>query len=302
MSESVLKTFANDLQQAGCSPKKLQLSKVGSFYLASAFDADHSELIAESATCGFSMDRDTAVTKALVEWMERRVLHHGYREGLEICQEETSDGIAAYPAAIRNKVTLARENALNEAIERYVWATWWDDSTVAFRSDSLESLDHKGCITSGLLQIALSAGISKIEVIRPYFQGQEKQVLILLGFDQEGGVFSGGACGNQHETENILERAFAELFRHRLAFNRHVKKEIAPKSFYEQRLVHFGSGQGSDAVRDRLSQKGNKIIALPSLKYDEEIKSPFSSLIYTHRCLFQNQPQFVAGKMERLCL
>ena len=297
-----LQSFVMDLIASGCSPKKLQLSKIGPYFLATAFNTDKSEIIAESATCGFSRDRDLAVTKALVEWMERKVARLGCQSGIESCQTETSDGIAAFPTLIENCTVLARENALNEAIERYVWATWWDDPSVAFTMDTINSAHEFKNISADIADIVFESGLTEIKVIRPRFNQLKKQVIILFGFTENGGVFSGGACGSYSETVNIIERAFAEMYRHCQAYKKYEAKVLRPNSFYEKRLIHFGSGAGLSVLQNRLSISGDRTIDLPNLKFDEEIKSPYSALVYAHRCLFQGQPPFVAGKMERLCL
>ncbi len=298
----VLKNFAKNMETVGCSPKHLQLCKVGPFFLASAFDLDNSEIIAESATCGFAKDRDIAVTKALVEWMERKVARLGYNSGALVCQTETSDGIAAYPSIARESSVLARENALNEAIERFVWATWWDDTSISYRVTSVQDLTLDNRIQKSILELAQQNGIIDLKVIVPSHNDKAKQVIILFGFTKNGGVFSGGACGRHDKMGCIIERAFAELYRHTLAFNRAQNKNLKVNSFYEQRLAYFGSGAGLEKVQTRLSKNGTKIINLPSLKFDEEIKSPYSSFVYAHRCLFEDQPPFVSGEMERLCL
>lgn len=297
-----LRQLSNQLHVAGISPKKLQLSQGGPYFHASAFDMAPDAIITEQATCGFSTERDLAVMKALVEWTERRVAREGAKDGLEVCQTERSDGIGAFPVSDPAHVEKARSNALYEANERYVWATWWDDESIGFTNTLLKDMARTSAQAANILQICNGLHCSEIKLIRPLHNSSKADVLILIAFTSDGGVFSGGACGPKENEAEVLERAFAELYRHLLAFEKYKKNPKEVSSFYEKRLLYFASGEGRAKVLRRLSMSGVEVIQLPALKYDEEIPSRFREFIYVHRCLFENQPPFVDGAVERLCL
>ena len=76
-----------------------------------------------------------------------------------------------------------------------------------------------------------------------------------------------------------------------------------PATFYEQRLLYFGLGDGNKLVQERLSVQSAELLQLPALKIDSQIQAEnIDNLIVTHRCLFESQPPFVDGALERLCL
>jgi hypothetical protein len=81
-----------------------------------------------------------------------------------------------------------------------------------------------------------------------------------------------------------------------------LRQGIRGTSFYQRRLYHFGTGNGREIIQSRLSQQGREPITLPGLKFDEEVSYAHSDLVYVHRCLFHNQPVFIGGAIDRLCI
>lgn len=298
----LLQHLSKSMKEAGVSPRRVQLAQVGAFYHASAFNEVPEELISEYATCGFSRDRDVAVTKALVEWAERSVGRYALEKGIEVCQTKRSDGLAAFPVQVPDFISKARENALNEAIERYVWATWWDDETIGHQRSSLQDYEDGSGRILDILEICDQLNCPEIEVVVPLHNASDREVIILIAYSKDGGVFSGGACGSAKNTLETIDRAFAELYRHILATEKFKKKPAPVNSFYENRLLYFGLGEGLQKVKKRLSCDGTKSVELPDLKFDVQVPSLIDKMIYVHRCYFLNQPPFVDGALERLCL
>ena len=126
------------------------------------------------------------------------------------------------------------------------------------------------------------------------------QVLLLK--TKSGGFLTGGACEDILNTDKAIIRSLSELIRHTLGYNRFLNSNLKPQSFYEERLLFFARGEGNQIVNDRLKMKGTLQIKLPELEIDQPIESFYDSITYTHRCLFKNQPPFVGGVLERLCL
>ena len=145
--------------------------------------------------------------------------------------------------------------------------------------------------------------LESLVVIEPHTNSSDNCVLILMGKIEGKGYISGGAAGTVTNKNETITRGLSELIRHGLAVNRFVKTNIKPETFYEKRLLYFGSGQGNSRVESRIKHISDSKIEIPELEIDQEIKSEnFGSLIYTHRCLFKDQPPFVDGELERLCL
>jgi hypothetical protein len=80
------------------------------------------------------------------------------------------------------------------------------------------------------------------------------------------------------------------------------QNKIPPQSFYEKRLAFFGLGHGDQLVAKRLANPGTESVILPHLAIDETVEHSMSQDYFVHRCLFENQPPFVGGELERLCL
>jgi len=300
-SKLILASVMADLKEKNLMPKRIDLSKIGERYwcVVSDYDADFFSVINEDVTTGFSNEKETAVLKALSERAERKAFIQGFRYNLSACQTERSDGFAAMPSCIDRNVV--RQNALNEAIERYVWAYWWDHIEIAYEKTEVD-WDSQVIQNSAYLKEAfLKLDLEKIFIIEPRVFKTEKAVVILFAQVRDRGFISGGASSLRSNGQEIFLRAFDELFRHGFAYGRSFEKNIHAKSFYEKRLQFFASGLGNFIVEDRLNIAGTKEIVLPDLKIDSEVPSLLQGF-NVHRCYFENQPPFVGGNLERLCL
>ncbi|NJL25057.1 MAG: hypothetical protein HC902_07700 [Calothrix sp. SM1_5_4] len=119
---------------------------------------------------------------------------------------------------------------------------------------------------------------------------------IYFAFIRGAGVISAGAAG----LGEVSERALSELLRHGLAVSRYWRDGIKPQSLYERRLIHFA--QDRSLLQARLKAKGTRVVELPPLRYDGEIQHALQDDICVYHCLFEEQPLFVGGDVERLCL
>lgn len=258
-------------------------------------EKDSDVIISQDVFTGHSFEKEVALLKALSERAERYTFTEGYNNGLESCQTERSDGFAASPLAMSQS---ARENALNEALERFVWANWWDNTHISFSIEQVEIAKNN---SSYLGSIVSSLDIESLLLVKPDFDFENKEVQIIFGKLKNGGYISGGACGDKNASENTFYRGMDELYRHGMAYKNALVKNKNPKTFYEQRLFYFASGLGNQLVEARLQKNGKDSIVVTKLKVDSEIPTSFPEY-KVHRCLFENQPPFVGGVMERLCL
>ncbi len=299
-----LKHLTLSMKERGILPAKIDVANIGGIRLVNSYNTVSNKIISDSITTGTDADISTATTKALTEFIERLAFIEGHHNGVTECQTERSDGFAAYPMKLEGAKVKARQNALNEAIERFVWANWWDNSEIGFSfQTTTTSSDSFGLPAKALLKKADEiAAISAIKIVKPYFNDQSKEVVILIAYLKNGGVISGGACGEIDSPSPTILRAASELFRHALAAKKIIQSQIVPQSFYEKRLAYFLTSEGVTLLNSRLSAKGSGSVALPELIFDNEIPHSNSDLAYVHRCLFKNQPPFVGGDIKRLCL
>lgn len=303
-SSAFLMEFTKKLKERGALPKRIEVSEVGSTVLANSFDTEPTEVISEFIFTGMDPDPSVAVLKSLVERVERYALTSGYKKGLSSCQTERSDGLAAYPKDIKSAKELARKNAFDEAIERFVWANWWDDPQFAHSMTVVDGSSLSPLSRNLLTQIEQHVAVEKLILVEPKIDSSMNvTVKLFFAFLKPFGVISGGACGTIKDQTATEYRALCELFRNAVAISRMNESDAKLTTFYERRLSFFGrSEDGHRLAVERLGFDGTKEIELPKLAIDEAIPHEFDDLVYVHRCYFENQPAFVGGKLERLCL
>ncbi len=301
-TRSVLNSLLVHLKEKNQMPVRIDFSKIADRYWCAISDSaeEDDSLISESTSTGFAFDRETALLKSLSERAERLSFIAGKKKSVLECLTERSDGFAAAPISMNPE--FCRTNALHEAIERFVWATWWDDQTI---SSVITCYDEFAPISQQepyLQEAFTQLDLEKIYVIKPFFdQTSSFDVQIVFGKIKNEGFISGGACGKSGDERSTFLKALDELFRHGLAYKKYKLKDRIPKSFYEQRLIYFANGLGNSLVENRLQYQGSNKIQLPQLKFNSDIKSEISGF-NVHRCIFDNQPPFVGGDLERLCL
>lgn len=290
---STLEDFSKELQKRNLMPSHIQFSTWNNWTLVSCFSEDDSLFISEKVTMGIDKIPDVALMKGLTEFCERKMICETSDPIAKLTSR--SDGFAALPRYYEDSKKKVRENALNEAIERYIWAKWWDDSSIIFSiSDDFIFPDRE--------QLMLEFNLEKVTSIHILPINHSSGLLILAAKINNGGYVTGGAAGNIQNKKQTFSRAFGELLRHLIVVKEMIKSEYSPSTFYEKRLYGFGKGTWNNLVEDRLNKNGSCHIKLPDLVADQEIEQSYSDFIILHRCLFKNQPLFMGGDLERLCI
>lgn len=304
MTNNFLMKFAGELKKREALPKNIEITQIGPVVMASIFNELRSQVITESIFTGMDVDPDLAVLKGLVEMTEREAFANGQKEGLPSCNTDRSDGFAAFPrGVVANTESEARKNAYCEAVERFAWASWWDDQSIAHTVEQIFLKKSKSPSERLLKELEDILPISAVYRITPAIAKSPVEVVIYFAFLEPFGVISGGAGGSTEQRESINFRAVSELIRHALAVRKIKVEGKAPVTFYERRLAHFGlTLDGSNAAKERIEIKGSVSIDLPRLIIDETVPHRLQDLVSVHRCYFEDQPPFVGGALERLCL
>lgn len=291
-------SIVEGIRQKTSKKVHVEIVPLNGLYLANVFLDKSDKTISDSTFTGVGAQPELALCKALVEMVERSAFKEGAFRGDPSCNTQRSDGFAAYPMTwnipfYARKV--AKENAYNEAVERFGWATWWDDSSLGFDSSTYD-ISNVDMDPFGLG----SLDISRIVLVKPLLSSPKSELQIFIAFLEGGGVVSGGAAGKPQSWKITRVRALSELTRHILA----VKKlqNTAPTDFYEKRLRFFASHDGQKLVEDRLLCVGEEKIRLPPLCVDSGVNHSLDKHVYVHRCLFQDQPAFIGGHLERFCI
>lgn len=303
-SQLFLESFVTQLKDRGQLPNKIEVSAIGGTTIANAYDQPGDFVISEFVFTGMAPDPSLAVLKALVEKIERSAYANGYKSELPACKTTRSDGFAAYPVrAAKKSSEQARQNAYHEAIERYVWATWWDDTNVKHTTNAVETEKLSPASADLISELRKTAPLKGLFSLTPEVQNSASQTIIVFAELESGGYISGGACGPNSDQETTLYRGLCELVRHGITVHHFNETKSSPKSFYEKRLHFFAfDPRGRELLQNRLTAGGTTSIVLPRLAIDEEIPHDLSDLVYVHRCYFENQPPFVGGELERFCL
>lgn len=297
-----LKKIIEKLKERKELPKNIQLTRVGRYFFANLYNFKNGNAISESVSCGFDENAEFAMLKAFSEYAESKAFKNGRRMGYAPCQTERSDGFAAFPKDSNGvqHIWNAKKNAYNEALERFVWANWWDNQDVKHTVKDILDAKLTEYQKNFLVEIKINCDVNRFILLSPQFKSNNgEQLFILIGFLNGGGVISGGACGE--DFTKTLNRSLSEIFRHGLAVKR-MREGVIPKTFYEKRLSYFSTVCGQKQVEERLSKEGKSTINLPETHIDEEIPHSLSDLFYVHRFLFINQPPFIGGKLERFCI
>ena len=106
-------SFVKHIKENGFNVPKLQISALGELNFATAYDHEPTTIMANDVAAGVDYDPEIAVTKALVEYFERKVFVEGVIAKNPICARTHSDGIAAFPAshsAVSRRATAAGLN------------------------------------------------------------------------------------------------------------------------------------------------------------------------------------------------
>ncbi len=303
-----LERLIDQLEISGFETGNLELIEVGGLHFANLYRKTTQSVISENVFCGCSTSQPIAIAKAVVESIEREAFIDGRAAGILSCQTEKSQGFAGYPTTLISRATAlqtCRAIALAEAIERFAWATWWDDESVSYQCRGLSEIVPEERRAMGLLKdIPAHSPLKSISVIEPAVSSCGFTLRILLAEFADGGFITGGAAGpaTARSLASITQRATSELVRHILALERLAQTGAKPTTPYEAKLAYFGFGHGSSLVKGRLAAQGTKVIELPVLVVDEEIPHRFSKHVVVYRCLFKNQPPFVSGPIGRLCI
>jgi hypothetical protein len=290
------------LREVDRLPLRIEFGRLADNFIATLCDPDTAQIMSLQAYTGLSRNQDTALLKALMEYVERAARRSSG-------EAESSNGFAAFPTALRRRSQAARTarlNAYHEAFERYVWARWWDEPKFEHLAQALEpeaspALKGFDRVIRKAVDVDRYVRIVPTVTASPGREGHPALVIV-LAFLRGGGVLSGGAAGPAAAAGDVAYRAFSELARHALGLERFVRDQLKARSFYERRLVYFGTGEGDKIVDARLQANGRAPIVVPTLSHDCEVTHRYRDIAVVHRCLFADQPPFVGGALERLCL
>lgn len=298
---ALIEKLSARLASDGKLPAQCNLSEIGPLKMAALFDElDPEAIIRDSVSCGMDVDEDLAILKALVERVERLAFLEGARRGDYACATARSDGFAAFPLSHKAAVSMAREKALCEAVERYVWAKWWDDVRIGADVRDAGSLSRE--VESLMGAIAELIPLRRRLLVQPKIKFSNHVVSIFFFEMESGGLLSGGACEPVEREELSHLRALGELARHAVCA-RKILNGTVPQTFYEKRLAYMVSGSDAvSALNQRLQQSGSAAVDLPALAIDQRIHHSLEDVVTVHRCYFEHQPPFVGGELERLCL
>ncbi len=287
----------------GLIPKNIEVAQWRNWYIASGFEKASSKYISENVSMGISKDPDLALRKSIVEFMERQVFSGS--QAPQVIKHRRSDGTAAFPLLDQDSIKIAQHNAKCEAAERFLWANWWDNFD--FKHNMLSHDLTSAYLGNDLDFLLDDFNLKNVQLIQINDLKQDYLLIIFIALNKNGGYLTGGACEFTKfsvDGINILfERAFGELLRHLLAYKRMTDYlQFEKLTFYEKRLFGFASGKWSDLVLARLSNIGIIDVPLTQIEVSSELTHVNNDLLYVHHTLFHNQPTFIGGSIDRLCI
>ncbi|MGE4130979.1 MAG: hypothetical protein AB7F86_05040 [Bdellovibrionales bacterium] len=292
------------LAALGDEPLNCDLATLGPLHYASLYpkSTPADALIWAQTFSGMDLNRDLAILKALVERVERRAIEEGRSRGEASCTLPRSDGMAAFPTfgVGPRAFELARRKAYSEAVERFTWASWWDNRSIGAK------ISRDSCINWSSSAREIVHAINDLVPIKRTIRIEPSvdtpiQTQIYFFVLENDGLVSGGASGTLEEQDHTQIRALGELSRHASAARKLLAGARA-QTFYERRLAYMATHPTCPILNNRIMNSGSSVLQLPDLKFDEGVHHSMSKEVYVHRCYFENQPPFVGGDLERLCL
>jgi len=297
--------YCKKLNAVGLMPKFIDITEVSpSHVIANVYNEDDGRAISQKIATGLASSREVAIQIALTEWVERHAFIEAAGRNEDFGAITRSDGIAAFPHLFPGlrvfAKSKARINALSEAFERFVWATWWDHEEMGHQITNLSKEWHDHPLIRACHQFI---PFTQINIVSPWVTSESNlKLYILIASLANGGLAVGGAAGPTAQIHSTLERASSELLRHTIAIHKLRTGVPGSGDLYDQRLSFFASSDGLEVVNQRLSKASREKITMPPLLTDRELQHKAGSFVYVHRCLFTDQPQFLGGKLERFCI
>lgn len=300
----LLKKIVSDLKKRSVYPREMTLTSITEGIYAATVNDNiyHNEIMQNSGGLGISDCSDRAVIIALSEYIEWRVFKQYSAEN----NIKDSTGFAAYPNVfLPNWLSKqrARANALIEAFERFVWASWVDDNCFKHKIfDTIKELQTP--LNSKMIKLVNDIQPFKnLVVIQPSVENENNLVFYFIIISlKKGGIVCAGAAGHKKDRQNIIFKILSELFRHNMAAKRLIEEEIECKTHYQKKIKFFATVEGQNISKKLLSRTGKQSIKIPPLKKDQLIDHDLADLYNVFFCQYQNQPEFITGKVNRLCL
>lgn len=213
--------------------------------------------------CGSAANPNLAVriamTEAIERWAYYEVRYSPEREGLGLHLDDSTNGFASRP--VFDNLS-PREAAYSEALERYLFTSWWIDP-----NKFSVSLDLQNRTATFLFSDKRFVQLVWSVLNNKYVYG-----------------FSAGQGAN----DLICKKARIELFRNEIALQR--ASEVAKTTFLlrEKRMDYFSTPEGWGQILSRLkvSEQRNVQNVLPKLIIDSEVFGKWSRICRVWRCLF----------------
>lgn len=238
-----------------------------------------SQIYGQCDGTGTDKNKTLAVYKAFSEAIERwacySILASDHpKYGFDI--NPSSTGFACFPSLT---ATRSRENAINEAIERWCITQWWQGllsiRPIPFKKES-ESLSGWQII---------SPFKNKTTVIFRHKVEANKNFLTFFGFATSSSI------------EMATQKAIVEMDRNRRAILLRTGGDFSNISSYrsalnshDQRILFFSSAAGNELFEDIIRKTSHSIsmMPLPRILIDREVVGPWSKYSVVWRCLFEN--------------
>ena len=180
--------------------------------------------------------RYMAISEALERWA---FFDKSQSEDLDLYgfdTDPTSNGMAAYPGLLPQKV---KKLAQEEAIERFTLFSWWEGrlGAKAIRSPWKD--------------------ISLVEITHNY---SGDRVIIAYTYQPDPGFYCYGHAASE-DLSTACQKAVLELFRHRKVMQLYFERNPAPywgyttiRDTWEKRSIFFGLPEGHRLFKERLSK------------------------------------------------
>lgn len=232
---------------------------------------------------GADSNRHVARAKAITEAVERwAAITYGLREstkaGFEL--DETTTGVAAFPG----KAKLARQFALKEAIERFIFSQVAQSAfkIVRTRVRLWHILTRTNALLIEFQRLYRGEDISFYYVPNSY----GTQAMLCKWSLPSGGIVIGYA--SEKTDVAAIRKSLVEAYRHRVAAEK-LRSIVMPIHRIELTLKHWAEEAKQTTIQDwfeRRELSSNEVVIPKNLLVDEELLGPWNPEVSIWRCLF----------------
>lgn len=216
---------------------------------------------------GLDKNKDKALCKAISGYVEMLAKVSQNKESDSEKHYRLHEGYAAYPALYPSGLEKCQENAYFEALEGFVWDSFWEDSSYGYTSEFYVD------------DLAKYLGFEFCKMIYPKINS-DIVVAFAVGKVGAKGIVIGAGASYCHKY--ATEKACAEMSRNYLILDRFTDS-LNTFDHQKSRCLASLSENGEALYRKRCSFNSDRLLQIPEPEIDSYVSHPYEKLFHVWR-------------------